>query len=547
MAQTIVQIKRSLGNGIPGNLRPGEFAYSAAETGDTGTSEGVLYIGGPTADGQGYARNKYVIGGTKYTTLLDVTPGQVTAGKAIVADANGGVAQLNGVKNEGTGETTLVLGNPDTPNQKVVIHDPYVIGEDGSQQTLKEFIDEFVKSGVFTFTAGPGIAEIVNENGTYTIGLAATGVVAGSYGSETKIPAITVNEYGQLTSVEEKTISTTLNVSNTDGTVSGSVDLLNGKLVGGDGTQLDVATEGQVTVGVDATVVRTSGAQSIAGAKEFATLPTGKSAQTDVKAGEASDELVKLDTLWKQLINQKGKTTKSAGGIGVGTDLSNKSVLEIFADMLYSYQATTNVRLTAATPAGGTFEVGDIKAVSTATVAWNVGSTQVTKAEVLSGGVVKGTATVSSGSSVAVPFTTAMEVGSAAGTVTITGKVYDDEGTKPYTGGSISWTHVYPYYYGGTAAVPTTSAEITGLIKSISTKGNKQFSFNLNNEFMVFAYPASYGKLSSIKDPVGNDMTGSFTKTTINVTGLDGKAIAYNVYTQNNASTASGYKPSFNY
>lgn len=548
MAQSVIQIKRSLGNAAPGQLRPGEFAYSSAETGATGTTAGVLYIGGPSANSQGFATTNYVIGGTKYTSLLDVEAGKLTAGKAIVVDKDGGVDTIHGVKNTDTGETKLVIGLPDNDNQKVVIHDPYVKNKSGEIIKLDQFIDQFVKDGVITLVAGDGIADITNQNGTYTIALEPTGAQAGTYGSETKVPSFTINQYGQITNIEEKTISTKMNVEDATGDVAGNVDLISGKLTIEDGLKLDVATLGTAKVAVDETVVRTAGDQTIAGAKTFSALPIGTAAQTEIKLAEGSNELAKMDTMFKQIVNKKGKTTKSAGGIPVGADLSNKTLLEIIGDMLYSYQATTNVRLTAANPTGGVFEAGTVKNITDATVAWNAGSTQVTKAEVLVGGVVKGTAQVSAGTSVKVTLDSPIEIGrTGVSTTTITGRVWDDEGKKSYSGGSISWTYVYPFYYGAVPAAGDVTGEmIKGLTKKIEAKGNKKWSFTADYQRCVFAYPASHGNIRQIFDTNNFDVTLTFKKSTVQVTGLDGTAQNYNVY-MNEAATITDFAFDFRF
>lgn len=548
MAQSVIQIKRSLGNAAPGQLRPGEFAYSSAETGATGTTAGVLYIGGPSANSQGFATTNYVIGGTKYTSLLDVEAGKLTAGKAIVVDKDGGVDTIHGVKNTDTGETKLVIGLPDNDNQKVVIHDPYVKNKSGEIIKLDQFIDQFVKDGVITLVAGDGIADITNQNGTYTIALEPTGAQAGTYGSETKVPSFTINQYGQITNIEEKTISTKMNVEDATGDVAGNVDLISGKLTIEDGLKLDVATLGTAKVAVDETVVRTAGVQTIAGAKTFSALPIGTAAQTEIKLAEGSNELAKMDTMFKQIVNKKGKTTKSAGGIPVGADLSNKTLLEIIGDMLYSYQATTNVRLTAANPTGGVFEAGTVKNITDATVAWNAGSTQVTKAEVLVDGVVKGTCTVSAGTSTKVTLDSPIEIGrSGVSTTTITGRVWDDEGKKSYSGGSISWTYVYPFYYGAVPATGDVTGEmIKGLTKKIEAKGNKKWSFTADYQRCVFAYPASHGNIRQILDTNNFDATLTFKKSTVQVTGLDGTAQNYNVY-MNEAATITDFAFDFRF
>jgi hypothetical protein len=68
-----IQIKRSAGNTAPASLTYGELAYSFAAN--------TLYVGNSTS-------LPVVIGGFKYTNLLEATPGTLTASKATIADAN---------------------------------------------------------------------------------------------------------------------------------------------------------------------------------------------------------------------------------------------------------------------------------------------------------------------------------------------------------------------------------------------------------------------------------------------------------------------------
>lgn len=354
MAQSVIQIKRSLGNAAPGQLRPGEFAYSSAETGATGTTAGVLYIGGPSANSQGFATTNYVIGGTKYTSLLDVEAGKLTAGKTIVVDKDGGVDTIHGVKNTDTGETKLVIGLPDTENQKVVIHDPYVKNKTGEIIKLDQFIDQFVKDGVITLVAGDGIANITNQNGTYTIALEPTGAQAGIYGSETKVPSFTINQYGQITNIEEKTISTKMNVEDATGDVAGNVDLISGKLTIEDGLKLDVATLGTAKVAVDETVVRTAGDQTIAGAKTFTTAPKINTETVTTKeyvdgqfVEKVTNEIGKsLQAHHKQLdtfsaFDEQGLIHRSTEGVFKGITVSGEKGVDVTLD-----------------PVGGTLKVG---------------------------------------------------------------------------------------------------------------------------------------------------------------------------------------------
>lgn len=550
MADTIVQIKRSLTGNAPVSLKPGEFAYSSDEANSQGLTNGVLYIGGPTVGDDGNSSTIYKIGGTKYTNLLDVTPGQWTSGKTVVVGADGKINKI--VTNEVLGvttdsETRLVIGSADTPNQKVVIHDPYFENEEGEIVPVSQYIDELVKGGVITIVAGDGIADITNENGTYTIALEPTGVTQGTYGSETKVPSFTVNQYGQITNIAEKTISTTMSVTNVEGDETATVNLISGKLIGADGLKVTQAAAGQAQIDVDETVVRTAGDQTISGTKTFNTLPLGVADQTDVKDADGSNELVKMDTMFSELVNSSNPVaTRTVGGIPVNTDIGNWTVKEILLEIIASYQPTTNVRVLSVIDVDGVFEVGDKKNITSVTVGWNKGSQQVTKAEVLRDGSPIGEAVVSSGTSVAVS-TTTPEIGGAAGTVSITTRVTDNAEEPTIPGSGKSWTFVYPFYYGVAANADAVTGEaVAGMTKVVQTKGSKTFAYNANNQVCVIAYPSSYGNLRQIKDPNNFDVTGTFARKEVQVTGRDGTAQNYAVYT-NGASTLSGFKFTFSF
>jgi hypothetical protein len=58
---------------------------------------------------------------------------------------------------------------------------------------------------------------------------------------------------------------------------------------------------------------------------------------------------------------------------------------------------------------------------------------------------------------------------------------------------------------------------------------------------VCYAYPSSFGNLSSIKDAINNlNYTTSFTKTTVTVDGVE-----YVCYTQTNASAATDIQLTF--
>jgi hypothetical protein len=108
-------------------------------------------------------------------------------------------------------------------------------------------------------------------------------------------------------------------------------------------------------------------------------------------------------------------------------------------------------------------------------------------------------------------------------------KVYD---SKPnIVSNSISFNYIYPMYIGNVDDLNPTELDIKGMTKRLVVKSNQNLSYTLSNSRFCFAYPSSYGNLTSIKDPNNFEMLSTFTKTSSNFTMLDGKSVPYNIYT----------------
>jgi len=102
---------------------------------------------------------------------------------------------------------------------------------------------------------------------------------------------------------------------------------------------------------------------------------------------------------------------------------------------------------------------------------------------------------------------------------------------------SATYTFVMASYYGAVTTAPTTKAEIIALTKNVKTSKGQTATFTLNNQRSCYAYPASMGNLTSIKDANNFEYIGSYTKTTVAVDGTN-----YNVYTLTDPVTATGFK-----
>lgn len=109
------------------------------------------------------------------------------------------------------------------------------------------------------------------------------------------------------------------------------------------------------------------------------------------------------------------------------------------------------------------------------------------------------------------------------------------ESGKTTISNGVSITYHYPTYI-GVVANGTTMNEtlIKGLTKSIEWGKSKTSTLSQVNQLIVYAYPKSYGTLTSIKDGNGFEGIGGYTASIIAVDGQE-----YYVYVQKLPATAS--------
>ena len=99
------------------------------------------------------------------------------------------------------------------------------------------------------------------------------------------------------------------------------------------------------------------------------------------------------------------------------------------------------------------------------------------------------------------------------------------------------YTFVMASYYGAVTTAPTDKAGIIALTKNVKNSKAQTATFTLSNQRSCYAYPASFGNLTSIKDANNFEYLSSYTKTNVTVDGT-----SYNVYTLTDPVTASGFK-----
>ena len=275
-------------------------------------------------------------------------------------------------------------------------------------------------------------------------------------------------------------------------------------------------------------------------------FPVAFAEDIDFEDGESLQEKLDNGTLGggdSATLNTTELTPNALGGISAGANLDGMTPLEILTEMLYPYVKPT-VTATG-TPNGGIFEIGDNKTITNVRVVVTKKSKKITKIEVFDGATSLGLlddATIENGGTFDFPVN--IEVASI--NKQLTANVTDEQGSEvPAKTGA--FTFVSPYYVGVCDADATIDETlVTGLTKKIEAKATKTISYTTVNQKMVFAYPVSYGAISKIYDSNNFDVTNTFTKEVISITGLDGVAVEYNVYT-NGTSSVSGFNMKFQY
>lgn len=121
----------------------------------------------------------------------------------------------------------------------------------------------------------------------------------------------------------------------------------------------------------------------------------------------------------------------------------------------------------------------------------------------------------------------------------------DSAESKPSATSTRNFVFVYPYYYGvGAAGLGAGVSALTKQIITEVTSAVRTMSPN-GSQKMYFAYPASYGALTSILDINSFNTIADWTRTTEAITGLDGNPVNYYVYEFNNFAVAGSYQYTF--
>jgi hypothetical protein len=240
ISNSSIQIRRSTTTGVPagGTLKAGEIAYSFTSN--------TLFLG--TSGGNAVVN----IGGSYYTSTIDAATNNATGGTLAKRDATGNIS-FNYITANGITISNLTANSTSYANQLNTPQNFSIVG------------DVTAPSVSFNGTAGVALSASLNSITT-----------AGSFGSQTVIPTITVAANGRILAVTTNTISTSFSVS--DGTNSNTVNggsTLTFKANTNSGITTSVNSNETVYFGVDSTLARTNTSTGLQTFNSDISIPTG--------------------------------------------------------------------------------------------------------------------------------------------------------------------------------------------------------------------------------------------------------------------------------
>lgn len=278
-------------------------------TGDGAATDGVNL--GETLTFSGGTGITSAVTDNEVTFTLDnqITAGTVGSSTAIPVITYNAQGQITSVSTASVGTTLSIAGDSGTDSVSLL-------------------------SDTLTFAGDTGITTTVTDN-NISIDLDDTAVTAGSYGSTTNIPVLTIDQQGRITAASTANIATSLTVVG-DGANSTTIDLLSEGLTiaGGTGltTSVDDATlPNIITIDLDNTAVT---AGSYGSSSKIATFTVDGQGRLTA-AGEAdiattlkiaADTGLGGDDVSNSTLALAGDTLTVAGGVGLTTTLADNSI-----------------------------------------------------------------------------------------------------------------------------------------------------------------------------------------------------------------------------
>ena len=225
-------------------------------------------------------------------------------------------------------------------------------------------------------------------------------------------------------------------------------------------------------------------------------------------------------------------TNVAAGGLASGVNLTGMSAMEILKKITRKY---TNANATVTWSETNTLlEKGDTLNLNVSVSNFVAGDYAPSKVSLYRGTTLLEEKTASG----VVTFST---VNNITTDTTFTVKLTDANNVVTSIS-SKTYKFVYATYTGLAGTIPVLDTDVTALTKLIREKAPYTNTYAPANQYIVFAYPQSYGNLTSVIDGNGFENIGEYSKSVITI-----NSVAYNVYCTTSKLTSSGLKYTFKY
>ena len=120
------------------------------------------------------------------------------------------------------------------------------------------------------------------------------------------------------------------------------------------------------------------------------------------------------------------------------------------------------------------------------------------------------------------------------------------DGTSNTTSNSVTFTYVYPFYY-GVGASGLTPAQVQTLTKLVINPANTTTVTSPTSQVYYFAYPQTAGSLISIIDQNGFNTLAGYTQRSVTMTMLDSTTQNYYIYEFNTPTTQTSFSNTYKF
>lgn len=237
------------------------------------------------------------------------------------------------------------------------------------------------------------------------------------------------------------------------------------------------------------------------------------------------------------------KTTLDVGALKSGTVLDGVDPADVLQDILVA-KYPPSISFTSSLAESGTYEIGDTQE-ATLEIKATKQSYDIKKLEITSTpSFAEFTKTVTT-----TPWTHSGTV-TISDSQTVTAKATDVEGLSSTK--TIKYNFVYPMYasYVDTTVATLDDADIISGQKVIKSKGTITLAYSSNDTLLrpVFAYPKTYGKLTSIQDVLNKiELISNYELQELQIECLDGNMVNYYAYVANTEAILDNFEIKFSW